>query len=214
MDLGGQRNSTEKVVSARRAPTSCGRKTARVNLQASPRPHAQIQLARPNCGARHLHWKDDLLRLELLPLLPHFKQSQHLQQFMCDGVGCTLKYLTAVSSFLSQKDTRLDKPQWSQNTAVGVPKKQQRDLAKDHQTTDCENQCKKKNRSAPLMQPLIAVNPVQKEEDHQTHSLLQWPRLTLAGPNTVNRKASPTGGGTPKQASQVPHHTATLVRPE
>ena len=54
----------------------------------------------------------------------------------------------------------------------------------------------------------------QKEADHQTHPLLQWHKLTLAGPNSVNREASPTGGGTPKQASQVPHHTATLVRPE
>ena len=28
----------------------------------------------------------------------------------------------------------------------------------------------------------------QKEADHQTHPLLQWHRLTSAGPNRVNRK--------------------------
>ena len=113
-------------------------------------------------------------------------------QCWCDGVRCTSKSLTPVSSCWSHKDTRLDKPKRSQNTAVGVLKEQQRDLVKDHPTTNFEKSMHKKKTTCTL-----DATTAYRESSAKGG---RTPDLFPAGVaqvdfscSTVSRKASPTG---------------------
>ena len=76
--LGGQQTPQKKVGLRK----TCSHIMWPKNRSSEPRSITSPPRPNPTCASES-HWKDDLLRLEPLPLLPHFKQSQHLQQCRC-----------------------------------------------------------------------------------------------------------------------------------
>ena len=166
------------------------RSSQQTSISSLPRPNPTRA---PNRGALHLHWKEDLLRLKPLPLLSHFKHSQHLEQCRCSvgamvsGALPNLQLLFPAARHV--RTLALTSHRGHKTLPSAFQKKKNRGTL-SRTTQQLTTKINAKKRRAPLMQPLLTVSPVQK--DGTPDPFLAAVAQVDFSWTTVNRKASPT----------------------